>query len=118
MPTLSYPSGDFQPFTKILSAEVNGKFNAIRTLLNTTKLDSTNVQQYGLTRDRLAAGGMDRCGHRRGRLPHVRGGARWERRPARLLLGPRGQRADRQRRNGRRELHADDRGNGFRDGRL
>ena len=55
MPTLVYPTGDFQPFTKILSSDVNGKFNAVTTLLNTTKLDSTNVQQYGLTRDRLAA---------------------------------------------------------------
>lgn len=56
MPTLTYPTSDFVPYTKILSADVNGKFNAIKTLLNTTKLDSTNVQQYGLTRDRLAAG--------------------------------------------------------------
>lgn len=54
MPALSYPTGDFVPFTKILSSEVNGKFNAIRTLLNTTKLDSTNVQQGGLTYDRIA----------------------------------------------------------------
>lgn len=53
MPALTYPSGDFAPFTKILSSEVNGKFNAIATLLNTTKLDSTNVQQYGLSYDRL-----------------------------------------------------------------
>jgi hypothetical protein len=53
MPALSYPTGDFQPFTKILSSEVNGKFNAIKTLLNTTKLDSTNVQQNGLSWDRL-----------------------------------------------------------------
>ena len=56
MPSLTYPSGDFTPFTKILSADVNGKFTAIQTLLNTTKLDSTNVQQNGLTRDRLATG--------------------------------------------------------------
>lgn len=56
MPALVYPSADFQPFTKILSAEVNGKFNAITTLLNTTKLDSTNVQAGGLTLDRLAGG--------------------------------------------------------------
>lgn len=41
---LIYPTGDFQPFTKILSAEVNGKFNAISTLLNTTKLSATNLQ--------------------------------------------------------------------------
>ena len=44
MPTLTYPTGNFQPFTKILSAEVNGKFNAITTLLNITKLDHSNVQ--------------------------------------------------------------------------
>ena len=48
MPALTYPTGDFQPFTKILSSEVNGKFNAIRTLLNTTGLNSTNVQVGGL----------------------------------------------------------------------
>ena len=54
MPALSYPTSDFVPFTKILSSEVNGKFNAIKTLLNTTKLDSTNVQSGGLSLDRLA----------------------------------------------------------------
>jgi hypothetical protein len=53
MPALTYPTSDFQPFTKILSSEVNGKFNAIRTLLNTTGLDTTNVQLNGLARDRL-----------------------------------------------------------------
>jgi hypothetical protein len=36
-----------------LSSEVNGKFNAITTLLNTTGLDSTNVQVGGLNRNRL-----------------------------------------------------------------
>lgn len=56
MPTLSYPSADFTSNTLIRSADVNGKFNAIKTLLNTTKLDSTNVQSGGLTRDRLASG--------------------------------------------------------------
>lgn len=55
MPLLTIPNS-FTPFTKILSASVNANFTAITTLLNTTKLDSTNVQQYGLTRDRLAAG--------------------------------------------------------------
>jgi len=54
LPALSYPTADFVPFTKILSSEVNGKFNAISTLLNTTKLDSTNVQAGGLTYDRMA----------------------------------------------------------------
>lgn len=53
MPALVYPTSDFQPFTKILSSEVNGKFNAIKTLLNTTGLDSTNVQVGGLNRNRL-----------------------------------------------------------------
>jgi hypothetical protein len=53
MPALVYPTSDFQPFTKILSSEVNGKFNAIRTLLNTTGLDTTNVQVNGLARNRL-----------------------------------------------------------------
>lgn len=56
MPALTYSVADFLPFTKILSADVNSRFSDIKTLLNTTKLDSTNVQQYGLTRDRLAAG--------------------------------------------------------------
>lgn len=43
-PLLVYPTGDFQPFTKILSSEVNGKFNSITTLLNTTKLNYVNLQ--------------------------------------------------------------------------
>lgn len=56
MPNLVYSVADFQPFTKILSADVNSRFNDIKTLLNTTKLDSTNIQQYGLSLDRLAQG--------------------------------------------------------------
>lgn len=62
MPSLVYTSSDFpfQPFTKIFSADVNQCFNDIKTLLNTTKLDSTNVQVHGLTRQgvssNLAAG--------------------------------------------------------------
>ena len=48
MPNLVYPTADFQPFTKILSSEVNGKFNSIKTLLNTTGLNSTNIQVAGL----------------------------------------------------------------------
>jgi hypothetical protein len=56
VPALTYPTGDFQPFTKILSSEVNGKFNAIKTLLNTTGLDSTNIQVGGVARNRLAVG--------------------------------------------------------------
>lgn len=48
MPNLVYPTADFVPFTKILSSEVNGKFNAVKTLLNTTKLDYTNLQTGNL----------------------------------------------------------------------
>lgn len=48
MPLLVYPTSDFQPFTKILSSEVNGKFNSIKTLLNTTGLNYLNVQTGGL----------------------------------------------------------------------
>lgn len=50
---LVYPTGDFQPFTKILSSEVNGKFNAITTLLNTTKLSDTNLQDHGISWGKL-----------------------------------------------------------------
>lgn len=52
MPALTYTSSGFPfvPFTKILSADVNQCFFDIRTLLNTTKLDDTNVQVHGLTR--------------------------------------------------------------------
>jgi hypothetical protein len=46
---LVYPTGDFVPFTKILSSEVNGKFNAIKTLLNVTKLSDTNLQDHGIS---------------------------------------------------------------------
>lgn len=54
MPTLVLPYPSFQPFTKILSSEVNANNTAITTLLNITKLDSTNVQQGGLSYDRIA----------------------------------------------------------------
>lgn len=53
MPALVYPTSDFQPFTKILSSEVNGKFNSIKTLLNTTKLDYQNIQTGGLHYDNM-----------------------------------------------------------------
>jgi hypothetical protein len=46
---LVYPTADFVPFTKILSSEVNGKFTAISTLLNTTKLSDTNLQDHGIS---------------------------------------------------------------------
>lgn len=50
MPNLVYSVADFQPFTVIRSSEVNAKFNDIKTLLNTTKLDDTNLQDNGITR--------------------------------------------------------------------
>lgn len=53
IPTLVYPTGDFQPFTKILSSEVNGKFNAIKTLLNVTGLNDTNIQDHGISWSKL-----------------------------------------------------------------
>lgn len=56
MPNLTYTLSPFLPFTKIASADANQFFTDIKTLLNTTKLDSTNVQQYGLTRDRIGTG--------------------------------------------------------------
>lgn len=54
MPLLSYSAitdYPFQPFTKIYSADINAMFAAVQTLLNTTKLDSTNVQVHGLIRN-------------------------------------------------------------------
>lgn len=48
---------------------MNGKFNAIKTLLNTTGLDTTNIQQYGLAYDRITITtsmqivGTDSAGH-------------------------------------------------------
>lgn len=62
MPALSYAavvSYPFPKFTKIYSADTNAMFAAISTLLNTTKLDSTNVQGGGLTLDRLATGTLN-----------------------------------------------------------
>lgn len=62
MPALVYSSSNFPfvPFTKIYSADVNSCFTDIRTLLNTTGLNYTNVQVHGLTRlgasSNLAAG--------------------------------------------------------------
>ena len=49
MPALSYSVSDFTPFTKIRSADVNTRFNDIKTLLNTTGLDDTNLQNAGIT---------------------------------------------------------------------
>lgn len=63
MPALSYSAitdYPFVPFTKIYSADINAMFATLTTLLNTTKLDSVNVQVHGLIRNgatsNLAAG--------------------------------------------------------------
>ncbi len=53
MPLLSYTAitdYPFQPFTKIYSADINLMFSTIQTLLNTTKLDSLNIQALSLKR--------------------------------------------------------------------
>lgn len=50
MPLLTYSYPDFTPNTVILSAQVNAKYQDIKTLLNTTKLDDTNLQDAGITR--------------------------------------------------------------------
>lgn len=52
MPLLTYTAGSypFVPFTKILSGDMNTMFTDIQTLLNTTKLDDTNLQNAGITR--------------------------------------------------------------------
>ncbi len=47
MPVLTIPN-DFQPQRRIYSAEVDANFNAIATLLNTTGLDNTNIQNNGI----------------------------------------------------------------------
>lgn len=59
MPTFSFSSSGFpfQPFTKILSADVNTSFNDIKTFFNTTKLDSTNIQDAGITVGKLSSTG-------------------------------------------------------------
>lgn len=59
MPALAYTSSNFPfvPFTKIYSADVNQCFNDIKTLLNVTKLDSTNLQDAGLTVGKLNGSG-------------------------------------------------------------
>ena len=50
MPALSYSYPDFTPNTIIRSAQVNAKYNDIKTLLNTTGLDDSNLQNAGITR--------------------------------------------------------------------
>lgn len=48
MPVLIIPN-IFVPFTKIVSAQTNANFGSLTTLLNTTKLDDTNIQNAGIT---------------------------------------------------------------------
>jgi hypothetical protein len=50
MPLLVYSYPAFTPNTVIQSARVNAKFDDIKTLLNTTGLDDTNIQNAGITR--------------------------------------------------------------------
>lgn len=50
MPLLVYSYPDFTANTVIQSAKVNAKYNDIKTLLNTTGLDDTNLQNAGITR--------------------------------------------------------------------
>jgi hypothetical protein len=50
MPVLTLPYPSFVPFTVIRSAEVNANNAAISTLLNTTGIDDTNIQNAGITR--------------------------------------------------------------------
>lgn len=60
MPLLSYTAitdYPFQPFTKIYSSDINAMFAAIQTLLNTTKLDNTNIQNLGISATKLSPSG-------------------------------------------------------------
>jgi hypothetical protein len=54
MPTLTIPNS-FSPSTTAQSAQVNANFNAVATLLNSTKLDVDNIQALGITTALLAA---------------------------------------------------------------
>lgn len=56
MPLLTYSNSDFVNGTTADADAVNTRFSDIRTLLNTTKLDSTNIQDGGVSRAKLAAG--------------------------------------------------------------
>lgn len=57
MPLLVYSYPAFTPNTVIQSAKVNAKYDDIKTLLNTTKLDDLNLQDAGITRaSKLKAG--------------------------------------------------------------
>lgn len=50
MPTFAYSNSDFVAFTKARAADVNTRFNDIKTFFNTTKLDDSNIQDAGITR--------------------------------------------------------------------
>lgn len=60
MPSLVYTSSGFPftPFTKILSGDMNQCFTDIKTLLNTTKLDASNLQDLGVTTAKIANGAV------------------------------------------------------------
>lgn len=58
MPALVIPTS-FSPNTVALSAAVNGNFNAVATLLNSTLLDSTNIQDNGITGAKLNSNVVD-----------------------------------------------------------
>ena len=49
MPALTYSDGDFATNDTMSSTVFNNKFNAVSTLLNTTKLDDDNIQDAGIT---------------------------------------------------------------------
>lgn len=53
MPTLTIPN-TFSPNTVAQSAQVNANFNAVATLVNSTKLDSDNIQTGGILTASLA----------------------------------------------------------------
>lgn len=59
MPLLSYTSSNypFVPFSKIYSADVVQCFTDVKTLLNTTGLDSTNIQINGILANRINVSG-------------------------------------------------------------
>lgn len=54
MPVLTIPN-TFTPSTVASSSEVNANFSAIATLINSTKLDNTNIQTGGISAANLAA---------------------------------------------------------------
>lgn len=58
MPSLTFPYS-FSARTLAQSSQVNANFNAISTLLNSTKLDSSNIQTGGIATANYAAGSVD-----------------------------------------------------------